>query len=208
MRSSANRLPHPLTCITASCKLFAWSTHCSTLLPLLCCFSNLTLMVTVLLWCNIHLVIHVPLPVGFIVLLWCSTRFHLDLSLKRKEKRCHWGDVPKSSKLCEELLYMVGKLIGPLANHGSSIHIVFQINHWHGMTARPLKCQSKKPSQCLAHLLRNATRELWKLPLINIMNKTPYFTELHVNLLTVSAGCEGHSSNCLSQGIYGLCVQQ
>lgn len=40
------------------------------------------------------------------------------------------------------------------------------------------------------------------------MNKPPYFAEQHPNVLTVSAGCEGHSSNCLSEGIYALCVQQ
>lgn len=62
----------------------------------------------------------------------------------KEKKRDPTGSVSESSKLCKESLNMAGNLIGPLADCGTNVHIVFHINRWHHMTAGPLKCQSKK----------------------------------------------------------------
>lgn len=183
--------------------------HCSTGLPSLCCCSNLTCLVAVQLWydnthffhpcplaCVLHCVPSVFRPLAFI---WIWAR--------KEKKGSPTGDVSESSKLSEELLYMAGKLIGPLPNQSLHPQCVSDLRLTR-YDSKAFKMSKQDTSTMLSPPSQKHSMWILKLSLINIMNRTPYFAELHLNLLTVSAGCEVHSSNCLSQGIYALCVQQ
>lgn len=84
MLSSARKLPHLLTCITAQPPAFS---PVSAGLPSLCCCSNLTGLVAVQLWYdNTHLVIGVHSPASFIVLPQTSDR-SLSFGSEREEER-------------------------------------------------------------------------------------------------------------------------
>lgn len=90
--------------------------------------------------------IHVP--VCHSACLQSSDRFHSDLSSNRKRREVPLGMFLSRLKLCEELPYMVGKLIGPLANMKPFLTLCFRLC-WYSMTARSIKCQNKTISTML-----------------------------------------------------------